>query len=396
MSIQVLSVAAAMRQDEEERLRRQLNHHSNHSNTTTTTSSPYASPLRAALSAVPRLPTSTSSPWSTVAPTSWSIADHLRGGRGTSLSQLHQQQEIEALLRVQQQQHQSDFALWQTLQQVRGSGGGASSSGMFGTAAAASSPLWSTSLLSSRLATMQQSLLTTSKLLSEDDTKKKAPPLSSPRATTKSPTTTTAMDTKASADYLTSKMTSTTTSPDATPKITADAAVAAAPTAAAPSRTRVLALDCDEDNLSAYQCLIRQHMQVFEATPTDCQKSVQGRNKPVQIGQVGIQCRHCATAASTSTSNTNNHLYFPTKLDRVYQAAQQLSALHFCASAGNGGCPHLPASAKRAILQQKERKSPAGGGKRYWAEGVQCLGVVEQKGGGLYFAASSSASSSTK
>ena len=137
---------------------------------------------------------------------------------------------------------------------------------------------------------------------------------------------------------------------------------------------KVLAMDCDRDSLSEYQCLIRQHMELFEATADDSVRNVQGRNKPVMVGQVGIRCRHCAVAGNTQAS-----LYFPTKLDRVYQAAQNLSAFHLCQD-----CPHLPAKARHEMLVLKERKSPAGGGKRYWAEGVQCLGV-KQVDGGLFF-----------
>jgi len=120
--------------------------------------------------------------------------------------------------------------------------------------------------------------------------------------------------------------------------------------------------------------MIRQHMELFEANVDDTARNVQGRNKPVVVGQVGIRCRHCALAGNTQAS-----LYFPTKLDRIYQAAQNLSAFHLCQD-----CPHIPAKARRELISRKERKSPAGGGKRYWAEAVQFLGV-KQVEGGLFF-----------
>jgi hypothetical protein len=168
-----------------------------------------------------------------------------------------------------------------------------------------------------------------------------------------------------------------------TPEPMSSTTTVKSPPAAAPGATtttshkplaKVLAMDCDRDSLSDYQCLIRQHMELFEATAEDSVRNVQGRNKPVVVGQVGIRCRHCAMA-----NNTQASLYFPTKLDRIYQAAQNLSAFHLCRD-----CPHLPTKAKQELVTQKERKSPAGGGKRYWAEGVQCLGVV-QVDGGLFF-----------
>lgn len=139
---------------------------------------------------------------------------------------------------------------------------------------------------------------------------------------------------------------------------------------------KVLYMDCDGDSLSEYQCLIRQQMELFEATEEDAAASVQGRNKQILKGQVGIRCRHCAPR------RTKGSMYFPTKLDRIYQAAQNLSAFHLC-----GGCPYVPEDVRKRILILRERKSPAGGGKRYWAEGVRCLGVKEEKGG-LLFASS--------
>lgn len=153
-----------------------------------------------------------------------------------------------------------------------------------------------------------------------------------------------------------------------------------------------LYMDCDEDSLSEYQCLIRQQMELFEATPDAAAASVQGRNKQILPGQVGIRCRHCARSNKNSltaigSSSAKGSMYFPTKLDRIYQAAQNLSTFHLC-----DHCPLVPPEIRKRILLLRERKSPAGGGKRYWAEGVHCLGVVEDATqGGLRFKKSTKA-----
>jgi hypothetical protein len=60
-------------------------------------------------------------------------------------------------------------------------------------------------------------------------------------------------------------------------------------------------------------------------------------------------------------------------LDQTCQAAQNLSAFHLCEH-----CEHVPADVRQKILVLRERKSLAGGGKRCWAEGVRCQGVVEE------------------
>lgn len=165
------------------------------------------------------------------------------------------------------------------------------------------------------------------------------------------------------------------------------------------TRRASLFMDCDEDSLSEYQCLIRQQMELFEATREEAASSVQGRNKQILVGQVGIRCRYCSSCTSNTSTSTSSSpakkgpsgstngapkasLYFPTKLERIYQAAQNLASFHLC-----GNCPLVPPEIKQRILVLRERKSPAGGGKRYWAEGVRCLGVIEHQGG-LFFASS--------
>ena len=52
--------------------------------------------------------------------------------------------------------------------------------------------------------------------------------------------------------------------------------------------------DFDEETLTAYQCLLRKQLELFEAGPDDVRGNAQGRNTPIRLGQVGIRCRHCA------------------------------------------------------------------------------------------------------
>ena len=44
-------------------------------------------------------------------------------------------------------------------------------------------------------------------------------------------------------------------------------------------------------------------------------------------------------------------------------------------------CQHVPKELRSQLLQLKERKSSAGGGKKYWADGVRILGVYEDEDG---------------
>ena len=45
-------------------------------------------------------------------------------------------------------------------------------------------------------------------------------------------------------------------------------------------------LSCDPDSLSPFQCLIRRNIEFFEATSVDVQAKIQGRNRPIVLGQV--------------------------------------------------------------------------------------------------------------
>mmetsp|Transcript_7818 Transcript_7818/g.21109 ORF Transcript_7818/g.21109 Transcript_7818/m.21109 type:complete len:395 (-) Transcript_7818:503-1687(-) len=135
-----------------------------------------------------------------------------------------------------------------------------------------------------------------------------------------------------------------------------------------------LFMECDEDSLSEYQCLIRKQIELFDADFEEANSSVQGRNKQVVEGQVGIRCRHCTCIPPRQRQR--GCMYFPTKLDRIYQAAQNLSAFHLVEH-----CKHIPEDVRHKIKVLRLRKSPAGGGKRYWGEGVRCQGVYEDEAG---------------
>lgn len=81
-----------------------------------------------------------------------------------------------------------------------------------------------------------------------------------------------------------------------------------------------LALKCDSDQLSEYQILVRQQLEIFEASEVDVSSNTQGRKKQIFLGQVGIRCRHCAPFPLRERGK--GAVYYPTKLEGVYQASQ--------------------------------------------------------------------------
>eukprot|EP00529_Nitzschia_sp_RCC80_P019265 CAMPEP_0113512596 /NCGR_PEP_ID=MMETSP0014_2-20120614/39420_1 /TAXON_ID=2857 /ORGANISM="Nitzschia sp." /LENGTH=509 /DNA_ID=CAMNT_0000408957 /DNA_START=51 /DNA_END=1580 /DNA_ORIENTATION=- /assembly_acc=CAM_ASM_000159 len=139
-------------------------------------------------------------------------------------------------------------------------------------------------------------------------------------------------------------------------------------------RPSLLFMPCDHDSLSEYQCLVRKQIEIFEATQQDVESSAKGRNRPIVLGQVGIRCRHCT--ALLPKNRTRGATYFPAKLSGLYQAAQSMASGHLC-----GHCGHIPKDLREELLVLRERKSSAGGGKKYWADGLQVLGVIEDENG---------------
>jgi hypothetical protein len=139
----------------------------------------------------------------------------------------------------------------------------------------------------------------------------------------------------------------------------------------------VIYMSCDDDSLSEYQCLVRKQIELFEARREDVDSNAQGRNRPIVMGQVGIRCRHCTMLPPKHRAR--GAIYYPAKLYGLYQAAQNMASSHLCEH-----CQHVPPDIRKELLKLRDRKSSAGGGKKYWADGVRILGVFEDEDGLRY------------
>jgi hypothetical protein len=139
-------------------------------------------------------------------------------------------------------------------------------------------------------------------------------------------------------------------------------------------RPITLYMTCDEDSLSEYQCLVRRQVDLFEARREEVDSNAKGRNKPIVLGQVGIRCHHCSMLPPKH--RTRGAMYYPAKLHGLYQAAQSMASGHLCYH-----CQHIPNEIRQELLVLRERKSSAGGGKKYWADGVRVLSVYEDEDG---------------
>jgi hypothetical protein len=145
------------------------------------------------------------------------------------------------------------------------------------------------------------------------------------------------------------------------------------------SFTVPLFLDYDQQVLTQYQCLLRQQMELFEAGPLDVRINVRGRIKPLQLGQLGLRCRHCSMLPPDE--RTRGAVYFPGSVEGVYQIAQNMGKKHLC-----DRCDMIPSSVKhklRGMFLSKDDNNRRAGGKVYWVESLAVLGVYEDKATGL-------------
>jgi len=142
----------------------------------------------------------------------------------------------------------------------------------------------------------------------------------------------------------------------------------------------VLARPEDNLKLSAHQVLLRQQIEVFQATEDDLSTHTRGRNKPITMGQVGIRCRHCARLPVGQRQKGST--YFPASLLGLYQAAQNMSTTHMQC----GLCSEMPASIKQQFVQLLASKgASSGAGRPYWAKSAAKLGLVDTEEGIRFF-----------
>jgi len=113
-----------------------------------------------------------------------------------------------------------------------------------------------------------------------------------------------------------------------------------------------LYMSCDDERLSAYHALARRHMEFFEAGQDDISTNARGRNRPIVLGQVGIRCKHCSHLPPRRRQRAA--MYYPFKLDLLYQACQTLANVHLCEQ-----CQHFPADVRTELVKLRGEKTTA-------------------------------------
>lgn len=81
----------------------------------------------------------------------------------------------------------------------------------------------------------------------------------------------------------------------------------------------------DDQRLSTQQCWLRKQIETFPASARDV--GARGRNRLLDIGQVGIRCIHCKNLPQEGRGKGSS--YFPASIKSIYQSAQNLLSFHF-------------------------------------------------------------------
>jgi hypothetical protein len=133
-----------------------------------------------------------------------------------------------------------------------------------------------------------------------------------------------------------------------------------------------LSLADDQLVLSPHQCLLRMHIEAFEADENDISTHTRGRNKPISLGQVGIRCRHCAHVPVNQRKKGST--YYPAILMGMYQAGQNMSTAHM----QSGICSEMDERSKLQLAEIGTTKvMSSAGGRTYWAYTATRLGLVD-------------------
>jgi hypothetical protein len=144
---------------------------------------------------------------------------------------------------------------------------------------------------------------------------------------------------------------------------------------ARPPEGPLLYLPSDDAILSDHQVLIRKQIELFAADDEDISAVTPGRRKEIVTGQVGIRCIYCAHVPIHH--RTKGAVYYPAKLQGIYQAAQNMATSHLCEA-----CDNMDPFLKAELRAYQQAKASSGhGGKQYWADSARLLGVIETEEG---------------
>ena len=154
-------------------------------------------------------------------------------------------------------------------------------------------------------------------------------------------------------------------------------------------------LESDRYSLTPLHCFVRQHcVEAFTATHQDVAQPSKGKRRPVQVGQVGLRCRHCCTQSSRNTTAAapeGGSVYYPTTIASFYNATMNLLQRHL------QKCPSMPQSVLKQYraIKQEDHYARSGSSKKYWIQSARQLGFVDTEHGVRYVGGDDAAAGTT-
>jgi hypothetical protein len=140
-----------------------------------------------------------------------------------------------------------------------------------------------------------------------------------------------------------------------------------------PKSRVLLAIPEDREWLSDMDCFTRRQLEVFCATAEDIAEASGDRKHPIQEGQVGIRCLHCAMA---STPARGQSVAYPFSISGIYETAREFERLHL------DNCEHLPLSAKSKMESLKKGASSLSSVvRKYFVIAAKALGLEDTDNG---------------
>jgi hypothetical protein len=134
----------------------------------------------------------------------------------------------------------------------------------------------------------------------------------------------------------------------------------------------LLAIPDDNKWLSDTDCFIRRQLEVFCATTEDVDNAHTDRKYPIEEGQVGIRCLHCAVS---KTGARGQGVAYPFNVSGIYESAREMQRLHLEL------CEHMPAAAKAKYDKLKGSSSLSSVLRKYYIIAATAIGLIDTMNG---------------
>mmetsp|Transcript_50707 Transcript_50707/g.56623 ORF Transcript_50707/g.56623 Transcript_50707/m.56623 type:complete len:1254 (+) Transcript_50707:116-3877(+) len=138
---------------------------------------------------------------------------------------------------------------------------------------------------------------------------------------------------------------------------------------------KLLALPEDRISLSETLCIVRENVEVFQATMEDVEAPAPGRKHAVTVEQVGLRCIHCRHT-TRSSERVKRAVCYPSSIKRIYRTVIDMKLDHFL------HCKFVPQNLKDTLQALKANNTRSTGTTmQYFIRAASTLGMVDGPSG---------------